>query len=183
MFSQHSISAKRWTQIFYAHGNNQEVLNSLSNEMISPDQTPDAEAAEPIHVRMHRQQSVADTGFFSWIIATWRLRNDQILRHAGPDACNLFNFSFMHSVMELLTFRPLPFVPTSFDCCSGNHHADFHRYNPTNKFYGHSFWRRQFLFTHNNRQFGPELSIDMDSHYLCDPLCSPCRAHHETIQW
>lgn len=80
-----SIAGKRWTQIFYAHGNNAEVLSSLSSEMISNDQSPELET-EPVQLRMHRQHSVLDAGFFSWIYATWKLRREQILRHAGADA-------------------------------------------------------------------------------------------------
>lgn len=80
-----SITGKKWTQIFYAHGNNEEILHSLSNEMIAPVGSPDAETGTSEHVRMHRQHSVADSGFFSWIVATWKLRRDQILRHSGPD--------------------------------------------------------------------------------------------------
>lgn len=93
-----SIAGKKWTQIFYAHGNNQELLNSLSNEMISPDE-------ESANVRIHRQQSVVDSGFFSWIKATWRLRREQILRHSGPDAVHYLSFQeHLIIVMGIITF-------------------------------------------------------------------------------
>lgn len=111
-----SITGKKWTQIFYAHGNNQEILDSLSNEM--SDQSPsDVESSpETPTVRMHRQQSVVDSGFFSWIIATWKLRRDQILRHSGPDACHYLSFQqHLIIVMSIITFISIVIIlPINF---------------------------------------------------------------------
>lgn len=96
-----SITGKKWTQIFYANsGNNEEILNSLSNEMIAPVETPDSAS-----IRITRQHSVVDSGFFSWIRATWKLRRDQILRHSGPDACHYLSFQeHLIIVMAIITF-------------------------------------------------------------------------------
>lgn len=104
-----SITGKKWTQIFYAHGNNQELLSSLSSEMISPD----AEA----QVRLHRQQSVVDAGFFSWIKATWKLRREQILRHSGPDAVHYLSFQeHLIIVMAIITFVSIVIIlPINFN--------------------------------------------------------------------
>lgn len=111
-----SVAGKKWTQIFYAHGNNQEILDSLSNEM--SDQSPsDVESSpETPTVRMHRQQSVVDSGFFSWIIATWKLRRDQILRHSGPDACHYLSFQqHLIIVMSIITFVSIVIIlPINF---------------------------------------------------------------------
>jgi calcium permeable stress-gated cation channel len=103
-----SIAAKKWTQIFYAHGNNQELLHSLSNEMVSPDM----EAA-----RVHRQQSVVDAGFFSWIFATWKLRREQILRHSGPDAVHYLSFQeHLIIVMAIISFISIVIIlPINFN--------------------------------------------------------------------
>lgn len=49
---------KRWTQLFYAHGN---VGGQIGTE------TSDAASIN------------IDRGFFSWILATWRLTREQIL--------------------------------------------------------------------------------------------------------
>lgn len=108
-----SITGKKWTQIFYAHGNHQEVLNSLDSEMVSPEHTPEVESA---NIRIHRQQSVVDSGFFSWIIATWKLRRDQILRHSGPDACHYLSFQqHLIIVMAIITFVSIVIIlPINF---------------------------------------------------------------------
>lgn len=101
--------SRRWTQIFYAHGNSQEILNSLSNEMLRPDQT---EAA----TRVSRQHSVVDAGFFSWIVVTWKLRRDQILRHAGADATHYLSFQqHLIIVMGVITFVSIVIIlPVNF---------------------------------------------------------------------
>lgn len=112
-----SITGKRWTQIFYAHGNNQEILNSLSNEMIPPDRSPDVESPDTTNAsRMQRQHSVLDAGFFSWIVATWRLRREQILRHSGPDACHYLSFQHhLIIVMAIITFVSIVIIlPVNF---------------------------------------------------------------------
>lgn len=125
-----SITGKKWTQIFYAHGNNEEILNSLSSsEMIAADQV---ESPENTHIRMsmHRQHSVADSGFFSWIIATWRLRRDQILRHSGPDACHYLSFQqHLIIVMGIITFISIVIIlPINF---KGNLSGDFNSFSHT----------------------------------------------------
>lgn len=111
-----SIAGKKWTQIFYAHGNNEEILNSLSNEMVSSEQTSDVEANENVNIRIHRQQSAGDSGFFSWIKATWKLRRDQILRHSGPDACHYLSFQeHLIIVMAIITFVSIVIIlPINF---------------------------------------------------------------------
>lgn len=81
--------------------------------MISPVTTPDVESH---HVQMHRQQSVVDSGFFSWIKATWKLRRDQILRHSGPDACHYLSFQqHLIIVMGIITFVSIVIIlPINF---------------------------------------------------------------------
>ena len=59
-------------------------------------------------LRVHRQHSVVDGGFFSWIIATWKLRRDQILRHSGPDACHYLCKLKNHETLEILN-KNFPF--------------------------------------------------------------------------
>ena len=111
-----SATGKRWTQIFYAHGNNQEILNTLSSEM--NDASTEMEAGqEPAQVRVLRQQhSVLDLGFFSWIKATFKLRRDQILRHAGPDAVHYLSFQqHLISVMGVISFISIVIIlPINF---------------------------------------------------------------------
>lgn len=103
-----SLSTKKWTQIFYAFGNNQEIMSSLNNEMHSPDENPE--------VRLHRQHSVRDAGFFSWVLATWNLRKEQILRHSGPDACHYLSFQqHLIVVMGVITFVSIVIIlPINF---------------------------------------------------------------------
>jgi hypothetical protein len=115
-----SVSGKRWTQIFYAHGNNQEILNSLSNEM-NTNSEPHAEAVESGEATtafrtLRPQHSVMDTGFFSWIIATWKLRRDQILRHSGPDAVHYLSFQqHLIVVMGIISFISIVIIlPINF---------------------------------------------------------------------
>lgn len=105
-----SLSGKKWTQIFYAFGNNQEIISSLGNEMHSPN-----ESADP-NVRLHRQQSVRDAGFFSWVVATWNLRREQILRHSGPDACHYLSFQqHLIVVLGVITFVSIVIIlPINF---------------------------------------------------------------------
>lgn len=110
-----SVTGKRWTQLFYAHGNNQEILNSLSNEML-PSSELHLDQGDDARVRMSRQQSVVDSGFFSWIWATWRLRRDQILSHSGPDACHYLSFQHhLIIVMGVITFVAIVIIlPVNF---------------------------------------------------------------------
>lgn len=118
-----SLSGKKWTQIFYAYGNNQEIVDSFANEMQSP---TDTEA----NVRFGRQHSVRDSGFFSWIIATWSLRRDQILRHSGPDACHYLSFQeHLIIVMGIITLISIVIIlPINFQ---GNLSGDINTFSHT----------------------------------------------------
>jgi calcium permeable stress-gated cation channel len=112
-----SATGKRWTQIFYAHGNNQEILNSLSSEMsTNDDHTIQGERGDSTNVHVMRQQSVIDSGFFSWIVATYKLRKEQILRHSGPDACHYLSFQqHLIIVMAIISFVSLVIIlPINF---------------------------------------------------------------------
>lgn len=79
--------------------------------MIAPVESPDS-----VNIRIHRQQSVVDSGFFSWIRATWKLRRDQILRHSGPDACHYLSFQeHLIIVMAIITFVSIVIIlPINF---------------------------------------------------------------------
>ncbi|XP_070501555.1 calcium permeable stress-gated cation channel 1 [Chironomus tepperi] len=126
-----SLSGKRWTQIFYAHGNNSEILNSLSNEMNSNhDPNFDMETNEQAAIRISRQPSVKDTGFFSWIIATWKLRKDQILKHSGPDAVHYLSFQqHLIVVMGIISFVSIVIIlPINFQ---GNLSGDVNSFSHT----------------------------------------------------
>lgn len=126
-----SLSGKRWTQIFYAHGNNQEILNSLSNEMNSNyDPNFDMETGELHATRVARQISVKDTGFFSWIKATWNLRMDQILKHSGPDAVHYLSFQqHLIVVMGVISFVSICIIlPINFQ---GNLSGDVNSFSHT----------------------------------------------------
>lgn len=111
-----SATGKRWTQIFYAHGNSAEILNSLSELSSSHDNSPDMETTEGPSARITRQSSVMDSGFFSWIFATWKLRRDQILSHSGPDACHYLSFQqHLIIVMSVITFVSIVIIlPVNF---------------------------------------------------------------------
>lgn len=111
--------------MFFARGNNQELLNSLSSEMNGNnhhDGTMDMETGESGTVRIARQQSVRDAGFFSWIVATWKLRKDQILRHSGPDACHYLSFQqHLIVVMGIISFVSIVIIlPINFRVSSLN---------------------------------------------------------------
>lgn len=83
---------KRWTQLFYAHGN---VANGVESSDAS------------INI---------DRGFFSWIIATWRLTKEQILTHSGPDAVHYLSFQrHLMVVMGIITFISITIIlPINF---------------------------------------------------------------------
>lgn len=85
---------KRWTQLFYAHGN---VAGQMGSE------STDAS----INI---------DRGFFSWIIATWRLTREQILMHSGPDAVHYLSFQrHLMLVMGIMTFISITIIlPINF---------------------------------------------------------------------
>lgn len=86
---------KRWTQLFYAHGNtNEEIVNSFgSNESRgeSPLATPQVSTSQ-VNPNLNRQPSVIDKGFFAWIPVTWQLTKEQVHRHSGPDAVHYLSF-------------------------------------------------------------------------------------------
>lgn len=113
-----SLTGKRWTQIFYAHGNNQEILNSFNSNEMSSNNDPhfDMDAGESHSIRIARQASVKDTGFFSWITATWKLRTDQILKHSGPDAVHYLSFQqHLIVVMGIISFVSIVIIlPINF---------------------------------------------------------------------
>lgn len=111
-----SLTGKRWTQIFYAHGNNQEILNSLGNEMNSNNHDPNFDMDTGELHSMRRQMSVKDTGFFSWIVATWKLRKEQILKHSGPDAVHYLSFQqHLIVVMGIISFVSIVIIlPINF---------------------------------------------------------------------
>lgn len=93
---------KRWTQLFYAHGNtNEEIVNSFgSNESHgeSPLATPHVSTSQGVSNlnnnsnSLNRQSSVIDKGFFAWIPVTWKLTKEQVHRHSGPDAVHYLSF-------------------------------------------------------------------------------------------
>lgn len=82
--------------------------------MTSPDSPVDS--PDNVRIQMHRQQSVADAGFFSWIWVTWKLRREQILRHSGPDACHYLSFQqHLIIVMGIITFISIVIIlPINF---------------------------------------------------------------------
>lgn len=86
---------KRWTQLFYAHGN----------------------VAGPNGVETSDASSInIDRGFFSWIVATWRLTKEQILTHSGPDAVHYLSFQrHLMVVMGIITFISITIIlPINF---------------------------------------------------------------------
>lgn len=79
---------KRWTQLFYAHGTDQEP--------------------EPLGHRSSRTSTsstqLPDRGMFSWIWVTLRLKKEQILLHSGPDAVHYLSFQeHLMVVMAIIT--------------------------------------------------------------------------------
>lgn len=85
---------KRWTQLFYAHGN----------------------VGGPGGVETSDASINMDRGFFSWIIATWRLTREQILTHSGPDAIHYLSFQrHLMTVMAIITFISITIIlPINF---------------------------------------------------------------------
>lgn len=84
---------KRWTQLFYAHGNVGGGLGESSDASLS-----------------------IDRGFFSWILATWRLTKEQILTHSGPDAVHYLSFQrHLMLVMGVMCFISIVIIlPINF---------------------------------------------------------------------
>lgn len=106
-------SSKKWPQLFYAHGNNEEILHSLSNELErntvqSPQENGSGEGSST-HIQprdtITRQLSVNDGGILSWVKITWRLKKDQIKNHSGADAAHYLSFQeHLIIVMAVITF-------------------------------------------------------------------------------
>jgi hypothetical protein len=105
------MSMKRWEQIFYGQGSRQEILDTFSNEMNSNnDANGEMEHEDDPQIRTLRSQhSVMDSGFFSWIKATFKLRKEQILRHAGPDAVHYLSFQ-QHLIVVMGTISFISIV-------------------------------------------------------------------------
>ncbi len=91
---------KRWTQLFYAHGTDQEP--------------------EPLGHRSSRTSTssanLPDRGMFSWIWVTLRLKKEQILLHSGPDAVHYLSFQqHLMVVMAIITFISIVIIlPVNF---------------------------------------------------------------------
>ena len=103
-------TSKRWTQLFYAHGNNEEIVNSFGsgdrNEGGNGGETPiiPEVSTSQMNPGVSRQSSVIDKGFFAWIPVTWKLTTDQVLRHSGPDAVHYLSFQqHLIVVMAVIT--------------------------------------------------------------------------------
>lgn len=105
---------KRWTQLFYAQGTDQEP--------------------EPLGQRSSRTSTSSsnppDRGMFSWIWVTLRLKKDQILLHSGPDAVHYLSFQqHLMTVMAIITFISLVIIlPVNFQ---GTLIADKHAFGHT----------------------------------------------------
>lgn len=86
---------KRWTQLFYAHGNEDTM-----------------EATE----RNINQNQIIDRGFFSWIWVTFKLKKEQLLTHSGPDSVHYLSFQqHLMVVMGVITFISIVVIlPVNF---------------------------------------------------------------------
>lgn len=120
---------KRWTQLFYAHtsdevtlqnggsirngsGGSTATINSTASN-IDPNgiDMVSADSSSSIHQKISRtisqhshNHNIIDRGFFSWIPATIRLKQDQILEHSGPDAVHYLSFQLhLMCVMGIIT--------------------------------------------------------------------------------
>lgn len=85
---------KRWTQLFYAHGN----------------------VGGPAGLETSDASINIDRGFLSWIVATWRLTREQILTHSGPDAVHYLSFQrHLMTVMAIITVISITIIlPINF---------------------------------------------------------------------
>lgn len=88
---------KRWTQLFYAPGNE-------DNYAPTPERTT------------LNHNTISDHGMFSWILITFKLKKDQILMHSGPDAVHYLSFQqHLMIVMVIITFISIVIVlPINF---------------------------------------------------------------------
>lgn len=92
---------KRWTQIFYAHGNDPESgRNSVDT---TPALSPTSSNSNTVTTTTTNTNYATDRGFFSWILVTLRLNKDQIRMHSGPDAVHYLSFQqHLMSVMAII---------------------------------------------------------------------------------
>lgn len=148
------------------------------------DQSPsDVESSpETPTVRMHRQQSVVDSGFFSWIIATWKLRRDQILRHSGPDACHYLSFQqHLIIVMSIITFISIVIIlPINF---TGTLSGDINSFSHTtiaNLEPGLTLLYSLFFRVCNFGIF--RLAAHLDSHDFCNTLRPTSGSYNAPIE-
>lgn len=105
-------ASKKWTQLFYAHGNTVEILSSLNGAegggttgSVSGSRSPSVtENSNGGPSRISRQPSVNETGVFAWVKATWKLKKEQIFNHSGPDAAHYLSFQeHLIIVMTIIT--------------------------------------------------------------------------------
>lgn len=83
-----------WAQLFYAQGSDEVQITEANSPL-----------AQPGPSRRRQQKALSDRGFFSWIPATLRLTDDQILKHSGPDALHYLSFQrHLMLVMSIITF-------------------------------------------------------------------------------
>lgn len=88
---------KRWTQLFYAHG------NDLESGRNSVDTTPALSPTTPNTNTVTTANNAMDRGFFSWIVVTLRLSKEQIRMHSGPDAVHYLSFQqHLMTVMAII---------------------------------------------------------------------------------
>lgn len=86
---------KRWTQLFYAHGN-EDTQESTERNI--------------------NQNQMIDRGFFSWIWVTIKLKKEQLLTHSGPDSVHYLSFQqHLMLVMGVITFISIVVIlPVNF---------------------------------------------------------------------
>lgn len=92
---------KRWTQLFYAHGNDPESgRNSVDT---TPALSPTTSNTNTVTTTTTTTNNAMDRGFFSWILVTLRLNKEQIRMHSGPDAVHYLSFQqHLMSVMGII---------------------------------------------------------------------------------
>lgn len=105
---------KRWTQLFYAHGNDAE--SNRNSVEATPAVSPTTSNTNTITTTTTTTNNVADRGFFSWIIVTLRLNKEQIRMHNGPDAVHYLSFQqHLMFVMAIITAISLGIIlPVNF---------------------------------------------------------------------
>lgn len=89
---------KRWTQLFYAHGTDDESVIASARNSVDGSSTATT-SPTPTSGQVDRG------GFFSWIVVTLKLTREQILMHSGPDAVHYLSFQqHLMAVMAIITF-------------------------------------------------------------------------------